>query len=862
MKPLYLSALVFLYMNAQALYLPLSVKETAGFDRVQTPLQGGIPLPKGKYTRADLSRFAIVDSLSHNAVPAGFSVNATWIDSSIRFLNVQFNADVDSATTAWYFLADNGANIAGPGEMTVTEEVNSVTVTTGPLKFTVKGTPFNVIDEAFVDLSGAKQFDAAHRIIAPGNAGMLKVGAVTSGNATVSLFQRTESRAVIKVDGIMGAHKFLMYITAFRNKPYVQITHNWYFNDPSASALFALNDLSIRLMTEVTGARTITSSRTPRDTAFPVTDADNAILSLTSNDLYTVKINASTVASGKAMTAADVFEEKRLGWIMAANGDKGIGAAIRGMWQMAPKSIELKPTGEVVIGLYRPGAPALSYYGGNGRTHSVMVSFGNDAALAKEGFCTVTQPLYPVAPPVWYCGMTKALADNIVHNDKTLFSTVTQKQAQFNTYFNKYSLVYQLFGHSFKRAPLLVTSITDLYSFERFGNCTDAKQGCGGQHYSNNYYDFPHLGVLGFIVTGKVENLELAVPHATHLMDLNLDNVSGDCKGCPGVDIWDGYQSCSPTWWQNANHWKAQSFFELNWLTGDPIWKDFGLRACQKPMNSDFMGGEHRSTGHILEGLSGAWQATWNTGYRDRMRTYFLPIIDSRTTTPTSNYFQNAIVGEGLMYQIMADSEYTHAVDQLRNWGNFLCANQAEYIWGRDIIQSCWFLCGLSALIDIYPDSTKYKVLGDSIWSYFMTNVALAAIGTSQRQKFYNETYRGPIHYLKHLVTNPDYLSTYPDYANLSIAVEKGTKAALPRPISLSTSPNPFSRTVRISIEGASGPGTIRIYSPAGRLVHRAAVSNDRAALFTAADLAPGVYVVRFEAGKGFTAEKKLVMLK
>jgi hypothetical protein len=868
MKRYFIAALVLLFWaNTTALYLPLSVKETGLAGRTGVPTQTGVPMPRGKYTRADLGVFTVIDSVTHAVVPAAFSVNATWNDSSIRFLNVQFPATVGSGQTANYILADNSANTAGPGEMTVTGTSGTITVVTGPLKFTVKGAPFNVIDEAFVDLSGAKNFDTAHRIIAPGNGGRLMVGSTASGNATVSLYLRTEQRAVIKVQGTMGSHNYLMYITAFRNKPYVQIIHNWYFNNGSAGATFSLSDLSIRLMTELTGARTATVSHAPAETTFTLTSGEGTEISYISNDAYGIRKGTSAIASGRGMTAAGVFEEKRMGWLHVASGDKGIGTGIRHMWQMAPKIIEAKSTGEVIIGLYRYASPAMTYYGGNGRTHSVFVSFGNSAAMAKEAFYTVSQPLYAVAPPVWYCGMTKCLGRNIVHNDPSLFATTSAGRAQFSQYFVKYRNVYMMFGHAFRKAPLLALSISDLYSFIRFGNCTDQQQSCGGQHYSNNYYDFPHLSILGLAVTGTVENLELAWIHDMHMMDLNLDNVSGDCKGCPGVDIWDGYQSCSPRWWGNANHWKSQSFYELWWLTGEPILLDFGNRANLKPMNSSFMGGEHRSTGHILEGLSAAYEATWDVSYRDRMRSYYRSTIDSRTTTPTNNYFQNGIVGEGLMYQLYADTAYTHIAVQLKNWGDFLYANQAEYVWGGYIGQCGWLLNGFTALRDLYPTETNYQVLGDSIWYYFINN----AQTTSRRQKFYNEQYRGPIHYMKHLLLDQNYLSNYPDYANMSAAVQARARAASPA-VEIFASPNPFRPAVVISWANSGNVKTIHesslhdaptlaIYDIHGRIVNRAGNLRTDSYRWNAGDLPSGTYIIKLTAGAK-THTKRLTLLR
>jgi hypothetical protein len=246
------------------------------------------------------------------------------------------------------------------------------------------------------------------------------------------------------------------------------------------------------------------------------------------------------------------------------------------------------------------------------------------------------------------------------------------------------------------------------------------------------------------------------------------------------------------------------------------------------------------------------------------MRVYYKSTIDSRTSSPTNNYFQNAIVGEGLLYQIKADSAYADARQQLKNWGDFLEANQTEYIWGRDIVQCCWFLCGLSTLIDLYPAETKFKVLGDSIWNYFMVNLATAAAGLSRRQKFYNETYRGPIHYTKHLVLDPNYLSSYPDYANMTAAVQ-GRPQMAERDVEIYASPNPFKSRVVITIgkELQVTSYKLSIFGINGKQLEtcNSKLATRNSFSWNASGLPAGVYIVKLKAGAK-TYTKRLTLLR
>jgi hypothetical protein len=240
------------------------------------------------------------------------------------------------------------------------------------------------------------------------------------------------------------------------------------------------------------------------------------------------------------------------------------------------------------------------------------------------------------------------------------------------------------------------------------------------------------------------------------------------------------------------------------------------------------------------------------------MRTYFRPIIDSRTTTPTNNYFQNGIVGEGLMYEWFADSGYTHIGEQLKAWGDFLYANQTAYVWGSYILQCCWLLNGFTVLRELYPADNNYKVLSDSIWKWYILNGEAA----TARAKFYNEQYRGPAHFLKYLLADPNYLSKYPDYLN-STGVENARVRDIPSGF-LSVSPNPCTGG-QVAIKLSHVQGEVVIYDLAGREVWR--MDSRQTLAWDGCDksgrsIGSGVYLIRWKDQGKLIAKQRLFVLR
>lgn len=890
-------SLLLLAAASWALFVPLRVKDYNNTARNSVPVQAGIPLPEGAFQPADVSKFMVLDSLSPTSgqeVPSAIDVLTTWRGGSIRFVRVQFQATVAANGSRTYYLTNNNANTLSP-TFSVTGVSGTITVETGVLKFTVKGTAFNLIDEAFVDLTGAKNYTAANQIIQAGhNGGLIFNGTRSSaGNATVTLYSKTDERAVIKATGTVGSFPYIVYVTAFRNKPYVFITHNFYYNNSDASSTTTLTDISMELPTLVTGTRNISAGNNTTTPVLTFTEAaaDPAYAVSLSPDRTTGCYNvyngtAVLGTGGSGGTGGNIH----VGWMNAVSGTKGIGFGIRFFWEMYPKVIEMAADGRIKLGLYSYKASPLTYYAGGGRTHTAFVSFGDNMENAKEAFYNLTQPLVVMAPPVWYCGMTRSL-DNLIHADATLLAPNPSPWYTKYRYFLEVVLkrTQTLDGPGTRYAPSNLNAtdpVSHLFGFICFGDNTDPTNGyCPDQqHYSGNYYDYPKACLTSFIMNGDKDALIRAWECDLQMADIEHFNTTGDARGCPVVEHWFSYQNptgtqcISPVPWGNANHWKTQSLFENYWFTGEPILLDLGKRINQFVMNNNgaITTGEARSAGHVLLGLSREFETEWNTAVRDRMRFFWTAGVQSFSNscqTRTSE-FLNQIVLYGLAHAIDADPAYAEWRTGMRNMVNAMitaynpaihgtCQNENPDLSGGELGPLAY---AMDSMPDLVPALTPLTT--DIEKNFFSDTTNYYKVNTSRQKLFTEMTKYIPL-WFHRKVLDPNYLNNYPDYRNgsLTLMAERSVLST-GGAFGLSAYPNPGSGTVSLRLSGLSAAALsalatrgLEIYDVHGRRVDDLTQRMSPLMTWDASKFPAGIYVVRAKAA-GHEASLKVMLMK
>jgi hypothetical protein len=90
-------------LAAPPLAVPLALEESAGVARHTWPASASVPLPRGRVPSADALWLAAPDG---RAAPAQLRALERWPDGSVRWLLVDFLADVPSGGRATYTLRD------------------------------------------------------------------------------------------------------------------------------------------------------------------------------------------------------------------------------------------------------------------------------------------------------------------------------------------------------------------------------------------------------------------------------------------------------------------------------------------------------------------------------------------------------------------------------------------------------------------------------------------------------------------------------------------------------------------------------------------------------------------------------------
>ncbi len=152
-----------------SLDVPLEVKDYAGFERVGDPVTSGVPIPKSVNIKS-IEDFRIEDS-NGNTVPAQFKVLTRWAcgpqDSScpIKWLLVDFQANVSANGTATYHLTDEGGGNAAAANLSVSDQSGKYTVNTGTAKFEISKNGFKLFDNAWVDFNDDKIFSDGEKVL-------------------------------------------------------------------------------------------------------------------------------------------------------------------------------------------------------------------------------------------------------------------------------------------------------------------------------------------------------------------------------------------------------------------------------------------------------------------------------------------------------------------------------------------------------------------------------------------------------------------------------------------------------------------------------------------------------------------------
>ena len=642
--------------DASALDVPLRIRETAGVPRSAEIVTSGVPIPRGELLDEQQAAMGGVD--------AQFRSLAEWSDGSVKWLQVSFPATVSAYGTAIYQLT-SGAGDAPSGVLSAVDDGQTVTVNTGPLRFTLKRNGFNLFDEAWIDLNQDGSFAESERLVSPGSStGSRVVGTdgenYTSANgvpATLEVEEAGPLRVVIRFEGVHSgtAGDHLDYsgrIYAYRGREEVHVRFAEINRTPTdtysnggqpkcrwlagegpvggSSGSLQMEDLSLVTRLSLSGSPSFALQGDPAGGIASGDLLSDAWLYQDSSGGQYWQVSGGTTFSGYEIRHGQTLLEsgsRAQGFADIHDGTRGLSVAIRHFWENFPDKIMVSPDGTVTVGLF-PGDFSLPFEHrpGERKSHWVQYHFhaGDEVAGGVAASALAFQePLRAMAPASWYCD-SQAL-DDLEPYDPVAFPEYEAHNG------------YGADGY------LSIREQSDFYGWQDFGDVWSDFEGGGAPPNTNNAannleYDSGFAFIQQALrTTGLNDDLsdkwwKLAAEGNEHTADVDIYHVhtgplpwmwggmwNHTGHGKSGFD--DPHRGDNP----NAAHSWNRGMLAWYYLTGDRDVLEGALEVGEnitwRVENGPGMPGasgtedEERGPGHALQILTDMYLLTWDSRY-------------------------------------------------------------------------------------------------------------------------------------------------------------------------------------------------------------------------------------------------------
>ncbi len=742
--------------------VPLTVQETAGIERFQYPLTGGVPLPLGAVRSTE--SLQIMDTRGR-FVPAQFSVANRWSkDGSIRWLHLDFSANVAAGSKTTYFLREVAPIPEFPSPIGLIPRGTHFEVVTGPLRFVIGGESNQLLDQVWVDENWGYDFSDRTRILDSGQFDLFLTSNGRSFRTThwtqnrIEIEEANALRAVIKISGAFAAAElreksfdYVARITVYGGKTYLKFAFE-IINRNGDSPATRLDELSLRLRLNL--------NREQQKFSFGGTKGDHSGNFVTSPFACLYQENSDRyVLSGavQGTGAAKSVKPINLGWADLSDDERGLAIATRWFWQLFPKAYEVRDDSSITLSLFPRQAPPQDISLGVAKTHEMLFYFHGKRDLAsgqvKNVLLGFQKPVYILASPEWYCREGQALG-------RLPDTSETAYRAEYWPLVKKYDewLVRSRNAVLARRdqVELFDSRTMDGYGMLNFGGARYLPAGQSGDEFSSHLcanlaYDFPHALYLHFLRTGDLKSLEVAEEALAHLRDVDIIRFAVDPKlvgagrttsvVSPLVSGFSPDTQPSPTW----DSYKNEALFDSFLLTGNRTALEVGRLSLEHAMNYDGLdfARDSCSLGNALLGLLVGYdvfgdgrflhRANWIVDSAHLWQDGDLEELKRQNSRLAASWVQNSghgygsdlwsygIVWEGLkeFYEVTSKKEVPEHLKQSADWmyrnPKFWDVENRRYLNHPELAIS--LSAGLAALYEYTGDSRLWDLALESFKS-------------------------------------------------------------------------------------------------------------------------------------------------
>jgi hypothetical protein len=549
------------------------VKTRNGWQNAVAPVTVGIPLPRGLHT--DVSTLALQLQSGAN-VPAQFRVTSRWPGGTIRWVLVDFIADLSGAGgVGKYQLNSGGTGSATGTNLTVNNGASTIVVNTGFLEFTVNKNNFRLFDSVRIDRDNDSQVDDECLNTANMEGVIVNEGANDYlmdqiAPIRVQVEEQGPIRVTIVAEGVhrssLAVNKlnYVVRITAYNDLPFVIVQYsfkNMAGNGvPAATASAAAAQLAayevvdsinvdlplnfggvnpsvrisgnptdhnasnlsagqyLSLVQDYTGTHDPSDPENPQPSGYNVGTGDGSSDPLT-NTWPTQDDNSIGYTVDLNGTTSAVANHAP-GWMQMAAGTLRVTAAMLDFWQLYPKELRAQGDGVMRVGIWPDAAAPLEVFAGAMKTHSMLFSFDRGGSIDPPG--ALVRYNIVSDPPRGICDPRHYAATLTFGEIATTNATMTDVSA-FRAGSQAFALAYM---------TELVDHMGDIL-FDRFdGNATATGHEYGMWHFGDSKHDTPVDGwenqdweiskaaFQWYAMSGDVEMFNLAEVTTRHFRDV------------------------------------------------------------------------------------------------------------------------------------------------------------------------------------------------------------------------------------------------------------------------------------------------------------------------------------------------------
>ncbi len=621
------------------LAVPLVLDETGGVVRHAFPASGSVPFPRGRLIRPDALWLKAPDGRA-----TGLQSRALerWPDGSIRWLLVDFLADVPSRGRATYTLLDGKPAGDGRGPHVRLETRDGArTLDTGALRV---------------------------RVTSEGDAPLAEL---TAGSSTVRLGVPT-----LVVEGVKGGaptNRKVVVETegALRTELLVTGRYPQGIDYQTRLAVFAGQPF-VRVQETVIN-RADPHYAPLRSLALPITgrfarggvgvDGEARALERLEPPHELVQVDAVPVALDGTRVG-----RRADGWARANGDDVTVTVAMPTFWQEYPKAFRLAPE-RVELDLFAGGETPLQFGTGAAKTHELWIAVESGTARRADDLAAAVGAPLVARPPTDWVVASHALPQSIAGKAPTAREFLARLATAYGGYRERVRTERWDDGPPVPCA----TRTTEhprvgLYGALNWGDWQfpgyrDQTRGCDA--WGNLEYDLPQVLGLAWAATGARPFFDGLVVSARHYRDVDIIHHLPDRPGWVGFNhphkmlhfAWEATETV------DLGHTWVEGLITHYRLTGEVRSLEAARGIADVLLDKVGRARNPRQFGWPMLALAAVYDATNDRRYRDAALEYALGGMQAFPPTPDSGDWKMGILADGIAA--------THAATgdgRLRRW--------------------------------------------------------------------------------------------------------------------------------------------------------------------------------------------------